>query len=118
MQNYKKLVVWQKAHNLVLGVYADSAIYLRRRDAWPIADQIRPAAISIAANIAEGAGRGSRMDFRRFLFYSLGSCNELEYDLLLARDLDFLPLASYTRLAGYTAEVRRMLTGLVQAIEA
>ena len=92
MQNYKKLVVWQKAHNLVLGVYADSAIYLRRRDAWPIADQIRPAAISIAANI--------------------------EYDLLLARDLDFLPLASYTRLAGYTAEVRRILTGLVQAIEA
>ena len=74
------------------------------------------AAISIPSNIAEGAGRGSDPDFRRFLWHSLGSCNELEYDLLLARDLRLLPVEIHTRLAGQTEEVRRMLSGLVQSL--
>ena len=74
------------------------------------------AAISIPSNIAEGAGRGSDPDFRRFLWHSLGSCNELEYDLLLARDLRLLPVEIHTRLAGQIEEVRRMLSGLVQSL--
>lgn len=61
MQDYRKLVVWQKAHQLVLDVYADSATYLRHRDAWAIRDQMRSAAISIASNIAEGTGRGATL---------------------------------------------------------
>jgi four helix bundle protein len=74
------------------------------------------AAISIPSNIAEGTGRGSDSDFTRFLWYSLGSCNELEYDLLLARDLTFLPARLHTGLIGQVEDVRRMLTGLVQSI--
>jgi len=92
MQDYRRLVVWQKAHKLALDVYADSAKHLRHPEAWPIRDQIRRAAISIPSNIAEGAGRSTDADFRRFLFHSLGSTNELEYDFLLARDLGFLPV--------------------------
>jgi four helix bundle protein len=76
MQDYRKLVVWQKAHKLVLDVSADSAQHLRHPDAWPVRDQMRPAAISIPSNIAEGTGRGTDPDFRRFLFHSLRSTNE------------------------------------------
>jgi len=100
-----------------LAVYAISP-YLKTPEAWPLRDQVLRAAISIPSNIAEGKGRSSDADFRRFLFHSLGSCNELEYDLLLARDLTFVPAASHSDLAEQLEEVRRMLIGLVQAISA
>ena len=116
MQDYRKLHVWQKAHQLTLSTYAISA-YLQKPEAWPLRDQVRRAAISIPSNIAEGSGRGSDPDFRRFLWHSLGSCNELEYDLLLARDLRFLPAEMHGRLAGQVEEVRRMLSGLVQQLK-
>ena len=115
MQDYRNLRVWQKAHTLTLGTYTISA-YLQKPDAWPLRDQMLPAAISIPSNIAEGTGRGSDADFRRFLWHSLGSCNELEYDLLLARDLRFLPVDQHGRLNGQLEEVRRMLSSLVQRI--
>jgi len=115
MQDYRKLTVWQKSHKLAIDTYAISP-HLRAPEAWPIRDQVLRAAISGPSNIAEGAGRGTNPDFRRFLFHSLGSCNELEYDLLLARDLEFLPPASHSRLVGQLEEVRRMLTGLIQSL--
>ncbi|PYR90320.1 MAG: diversity-generating retroelement protein bAvd family protein [Acidobacteria bacterium] len=115
MQDYRKLQVWQKAHKLALSSY-DVSAYLQKPEGWPLRDQLLRAAISIASNIAEGRGRGSDPDFRRFLWHSLGSCNELEYDLLLARDLKFLPVALHTRLTGQVEEVRRMLVGLIQSM--
>jgi four helix bundle protein len=116
MQDYRKLVVWPKSHRLALDVYADSATHLRHSDGWAIRDQIRPAAISIPANIAEGTGRSSDADFRRFLFHSLGSANELEYDFLLARDLGFLPASLYTKRTRQIEEVRCMLVGLIDRL--
>ena len=116
MQDYRKLSVWRKSHRLVLDVYADSSKYLRQPDAWPVRDQMRPAAISIPSNIAEGTGRCSDPDFRRFLFHSLGSANELEYDFLLARDLGFLPDSVHRARAGQITEVRRMLFGLIDSV--
>jgi four helix bundle protein len=92
VQDYRKLKVWQKAHKL-------------------------RAAISVPSNIAEGAGRGSDPDFRRFLLHSLGSLNEVEYDLLLARDLGFLPSVEHARFSASLEEVRRMLSGLIASIE-
>jgi len=116
MQDYRNLKVWQKAHDLTLATYALSA-HLRKPEAWALRDQMFRAALSVPSNIAEGAGRGSDPDFRRFLWHSLGSCNELEYDFLLARDLQFLPLDLHARLTGQLEEVRRMLTGLVQHLK-
>ena len=115
MQDYRNLRVWQKAHNLTLATYAVSA-NLQKPDAWPLRDQMFRAAISIPSNIAEGAGRGSDPDFRRFLWHSLGSCNELEYDLLLARDLGILPEELHAGVARQVEEVRRMLSSLVQRL--
>ena len=116
MQDFKKLIVWQKAHPLVLDTYADSAKHLRHPDAWPVRDQMRPAAISIPSNIAEGRGRGSDADFRRFLFHSFGSSNELEYDFILARDLKFLPVPLFEQRARQIEEVRCMLSGLIATL--
>jgi four helix bundle protein len=115
MQDYRNLHVWQKAHALALATYGISA-YLRHPEAWPLREQAFRAAISIPSNIAEGAGRGSDPDFRRFLLHSLGSCNELEYDLLLARELGFLPSQVQVKLAGELEGVRRMLSSLVQRL--
>jgi four helix bundle protein len=116
MQDFKNLVVWQKAHRLVLEAYADCAKHLRHPDAWAIRDQLRRAAISIPSNIAEGRGRGSDADFRRFLFHSVGSANELEYDFLLARDLGFLPVPLFDQRTRQIIEVRRMLSGLIERL--
>lgn len=115
MQDYRKLYVWQKAHALALASYGVSAS-LTAPDVWPLRNQMLRAAISIPSNIAEGAGRSSKPDFRRFLVHSLGSCNELEYDLLLARDLGYLSSATYLGVIAQVEEVRRMLTRLAQSI--
>ena len=116
MQDYRKLNVWQKAHSLAIATYAVSA-HFKAPEAWPLRDQMLRATISIPSNIAEGCGRGSNPDFRRFLWHSLGSCNELEYDLQLAHDLKILPVARYSGLAQQVAEVRRMLVGLVDSMK-
>jgi four helix bundle protein len=116
MQDYRKLAVWQKSHKLALDAWADSGRHLAEPDGWPIRDQLRRAAMSIPSNIAEGCGRGSDPDFRRFLFHWLGSTNELEYDFLLARDLGLLPAPLHRRRGQDIEEVRRMLSGLISTI--
>jgi four helix bundle protein len=116
MQDYRKLQVWQKAHTLAVRVYAGSARF-KAPEAWELRRQLLRALISVPSNIAEGAGRGSDADFRRFLLHSLGSLNEVEYDLLLARDLGFLPLPDYSQISANVEEVRRMLSGLISALE-
>jgi four helix bundle protein len=115
MQDYRKLHVWQKAHKLAVNTYALSE-YFRRPEAWKLRDQIFDAAISIPANIAEGRGRGSDADFRRFLWYSNGSCNEFETEMLIAHDANFLPSDLHARYADDVCEVRRMLTSLIQTV--
>ena len=114
MQDYRKLHVWQKAHNLTLATFAFAA-NLSTPLLWSLRDRLVRAAISVPSNIAEGASRGDT-DFRRFLRHSLGSLNELEYDFLLARDLDFLPEQRHVELTRDVEDVRRMLIRLVQSI--
>ena len=115
MQDYRKLVVWQKAHQLTLRMYAVSERLSEPRS-WPLRDQLLRASISVPSNIAEGCGRGTDRDFRRFLLITLGSLNEVEYDLLLAKDLRFIPDAEHIALSAQLEEVRRMLSGLIASV--
>ena len=116
MQDYRNLRVWQKAHQLAVNAYALPAYLQEPRD-WALRDQILKAAISIPSNIAEGAGRGSDPDFARFLWYSMGSCNEFESDLILGGDVKLIPGDVFTRLGNEVYEVRQTLTRLIQTVE-
>jgi len=79
---------------------------------------MRRASTSIGANIAEGSCRKGDVDFARFLPMAAGSASELEYHLLLARDLNLLPAPNYERLSGLVIEVKRMLASLMKRLRA
>ena len=115
MQDFRNLFVWQKSHKLALAVYAESGT-LPRGIGWSLQSQLVRAATSVPANIAEGCGRAGDRDFRRFLRHSLGSACELEYHLLLARDLGFLAEAAYGPLDAQVVEIKRMLAGLIRRL--
>jgi four helix bundle protein len=89
MSNFKKLDVWSDAHALVLDIYRVTGAF-PRAEQFGLTSQIRRAAISIPANLAEGSGRDTQRDFARFTSIALGSADELEYLLILARDLGYL----------------------------
>lgn len=84
----------------------------------PLARQMRRAAVSVPSNIAEGCGRGGQAELGRFLHIAMGSASELEYQLLLARDLKLSNGEDHARLVGDITEVKRMLTALIQMLKA
>ena len=115
MQNFRNLKVWQKAHELTLAIYAATVI-MPADERFGLTSQVRRSAVSIASNIVEGSSRGTDADFARFVQIAIGSASELEYQLLLARDLGFIDLAVHDGLAGRVIEVRRMLIAMGQRI--
>lgn len=117
MQDFRRLEVWQKSHRIVLDVYATTSTF-PREERFALTSQIRRTAVSIAANIAEGCGRGGDRDFMRFLYVSLGSACELEYHLLLASDLAFLAKADYHRLRDSVIQAKQMLAKLIARLKA
>lgn len=111
MRNYKDLLVWEKAHQLTLGIYKHSQGF-PKEERFGLASQIRRAASSIPANLAEGCGRRSDGEMARFVQIAMGSGAELSYHLLLCRDLGMLAQEEFTHLASATDEVMRMLSAL------
>ncbi len=89
MKNFKTLKVWQKSHELTLQIYKATAGF-PKEEIYALTSQLRRAASSVAANIAEGCGRHGDADFARFLQIAMGSASELQYHLILAHDLGFL----------------------------
>jgi len=115
MEDFKDLKVWGKAHLLTLAIYEVTRKFPREED-FGLTSQIRRASASIGANIAEGCGRRSDPELKRFVQIARGSANELEYHLLLARDLQFLPVEEFKGLEAKTLEVQRMLAALTQRL--
>jgi four helix bundle protein len=115
MQDFRKLQVWQKSHQLVIAVYTASAAF-PDSERYGLTNQIRRAVMSIPTNIAEGCGRETNAELRRFLYIAMGSASEVDYQLLLAHDLTMLAPADYQRLSKDLVEVKRMLTGLIQKL--
>lgn len=117
MKNFRDLSVWEKAHQLTLKIYeATSAFPADER--FGLVSQIRRSANSVPMNIAEGCGRQSDRDFARFLHISMGSASELEYQLLLSHDLQYLKAKPYDELTNAIQEVKRMLTSLIKKLKA
>jgi four helix bundle protein len=115
MRPFRKLVVWQKAHQLTVEVYQVTRTF-PREEQYGLTSQIRRGAASIGANIAEGCGRGTARDFARFIQIALGSASELEYHLVLAADLGFIPREVYAVLDVAVTDIKRMLTGLLRRL--
>ena len=117
MKDFRNLKVWEKAHQLALALYPVTASF-PRQEAYGLVSQIRRAASSIPANIAEGCGREGDPELARFCIIARGSATELEYQLLLARDLKLIQPKDYETLSAQTVEIKRMLTVLVQKLTA
>jgi four helix bundle protein len=108
--------VWEEAHTLTLSVYQATSNF-PKDELYGLTSQIRRASASIPANIAEGCGRDGNSELARFLQIAMGSGSELEYHLLLARDLGFLDANSYFQLNHDFIEIKRMLNVLIQKVK-
>jgi four helix bundle protein len=116
MEDFKDLVVWTKAHQLTLRVYLMTRTF-PKEEMYGLTGQLRRAAASIGANIAEGCGQRLDAEMKRFLQIARGSASELEYHLLLAKDLQFLAAGEFQDLDDKVKEVQRMLASLVQRLQ-
>jgi four helix bundle protein len=111
VSDFRNLEVWRKAHALALNVHR-VATRIRGSDNGLLRNQILRAAMSIPANIVEGTGQRSGKEFGRFLEIALKSASELEYHLILAREIKAISLSDFESLSAQTIEVRKMLYGL------
>ena len=112
MKDYRDLQVWRKAHELTLAVYRATQGF-PADEKYGLTSQLRRSASSIPSNIAEGCGRGSDTDFARCCQIAMCSACEANYQLLLSRELGYLPEADHARLDGAVNEVQRMLSALL-----
>jgi four helix bundle protein len=117
MKDFHELKVWQKAHQLTLAVYQITATF-PREELYGLTTQLRRCSSSIPANLAEGCGRNGDGEFARFCSIAMGSASELEYHLLLARDLKLIKPKDHTELSRPATELKRMLTALLQKLNA
>jgi four helix bundle protein len=116
MRPHEKLDVWRKSIDFVVAIYKATDGF-PKEEKFGLTSQLRRAAVSIPANIAEGAGRRSDREFAYFLSNSQGSASEVDTELLIAHRLAFLPENDYRALSSSLDEIGRMLTGLSQHVD-
>lgn len=117
MKDFRKLIVWEKAHKLTLEVYRITSLF-PREELYGLTSQIRRASVSIPANFAEGCGRDSEGELLRFMRIAMGSSSELEYEILLAQDLGYLSIEEFNEISRDLVEVRKMLNAFIQKLKA
>jgi four helix bundle protein len=114
-QHYKDLIAWRKAMDLVNAIY-DATDTFPKRETYSLTDQIRRAAVSVPSNIAEGQAHYSNREFLHFLRHSRGSLAELETQLLVAKQRNYLPEPQAAELLKQADELNRILSGLINSI--
>ncbi|MFV0180242.1 four helix bundle protein [Empedobacter falsenii] len=113
MKTHKDLEVWQKAIAFVTDVYNQTGNF-PREEIYGLVSQLRRSAVSVPSNIAEGAARQSNKEFIQFLYVALGSLMELDTQLSIAKNLNFLSDESLNDLQSKTDEIGKMLNGLIK----
>jgi len=116
MQNFKDLIVWQKAHQNALLIYSSTKEF-PKEEQFGITSQLRRASVSIPTNIAEGTGKSTKKDFAHYLQTALGSTQEVEYLLLLSLELDYLDKIQFEKVNSLTNEVKAMLISLIKKVK-
>lgn len=113
LQTHKDLKVWQESKDLVTHIYALTSKF-PKEEIYSITAQIKRAAISIPSNIAEGAARDSNKEYIHFLYISLGSVAELDTQLIIAKDLNFLNENEFNEISEKLNNIGKMLSGLIK----
>ena len=117
MKDFRTLKVWEKAHALTLSIYKATEKF-PKQELYSLTNQIQRAAVSVPANIAEGCGKDSDAELKRYFVISMGSASELEYLLLLAHDLGYLPENVFQSMTNDLVEIRKMLNAFIQKLKA
>jgi four helix bundle protein len=117
MKDFKTLKVWEKAHALTLKIYKSTEEF-PKQELYALTNQIQRAAVSMPANIAEDRGKDSDAELKRYFLISMGSSSELEYLLLLAHDLGYLPQSTFQSMNNELVEIRKMLNAFIQKLKA
>jgi len=115
MQDFKNLKAWNRSHDLTLAIYRATASF-PTSERYGLAQQLRNAAISIESNLAEGSSRRGDLEFRRFIYFAIGSLSETECQVILSRDLKYLSNPACEQLISRVEEVRRMLCSLTRRL--
>jgi four helix bundle protein len=116
MSNFRKLIIWQKAMNLVTKTYHSTKKF-PKEEIFGLTSQIRRCSISIPSNIAEGHGRESNKEYQRFLNISIGSLFELQTQLEIAKKIEYLTEEDFNTLYEDSREVERMLVSFINKIK-
>ena len=117
MKDFKQLKVWVKAHKLTREVYHVTTSF-PKAELYGLTSQLRRAAASIPTNVAEGCGRNTDAELARFLDISMGSASEVEYLILLTKDLEMLSQTDYGNLISVVIEIKRMLATFIKKLRA
>ena len=117
IRTFKDLLVWQKSYEVCLKIYRVSKDF-PRIEQYGITPQMRRAALSVPSNIAEGCGRKGTKEFIQALYIAYGSNCELETQIMIARDLNFIDSRKAAELIADIASVERMLKALIKSLEA
>lgn len=115
MIDYRKYIVWQKSHALVLDIYKIT-VNFPKSEQFNLISQINRASLSIPTNIAEGCGRETQKELIRYLYISSGSAHELKYLLLVSKDLNFIDEEIYLKLNSEVNEIKKMLAALIRKV--
>ncbi|CAN5417445.1 hypothetical protein BH10ACI1_BH10ACI1_09450 [soil metagenome] len=115
MRDFRQLRVWEEAHQLTLEVYKTTKVF-PKEELFALTNQLRRASASIGSNIAEGCGRGSNKDYANFLQIALGSAYEVDYQILLAKDLAYISEETHKIISGKIESLKRQLASLLQKV--
>lgn len=116
MRDFRELKVWQVAHTLTLKIYK-ATLKFPQEERYGLTSQLRRAAVSVGANIAEGSGRHTDPSMRQFLIIAHGSAAEIQYLLIVANDLGYLPQSVKDKIDGQYTDLRRMLNGFIRQLK-
>ncbi len=118
MREFQSLEFWKKSHSLTLEIYDMTSKNFPQNELFGLTSQIRRAAASIPTNIAEGCGRRTKTDFAHFIQIAVGSASEVEYELILAKDLNYIDENTWKKLSNDITEIRKMMYSFIQKLTA
>ncbi len=113
MRDFRSLEIWKRGHALTLDVYQVSGKFFPKDELYGMTSQIRRASASIPTNIAEGCGRRTQAEFNQFLQIAIGSSSEVEYQLQLAHDLNYIDDICFEKLSSKVVLIRKMMASFI-----